>query len=98
MSVHVNLKGLLNFLKVLAVNVRGIECYGRLDQIRILLVKHMVSVAVLTETETNHSIAETTHIDGFKAFCPPATVTGPSGKEVGVILMISNRLLSASKP
>ena len=77
-----------NILKILSVNVRGIECSGRLDQIRDLLVKHLVSVAVITETETTHNIAETTNIDGFKVFCPPGTVTGPKDKEVGVILMI----------
>jgi hypothetical protein len=55
-------------------------------------------VAVLTETETSHSIAETTNIEGFKAFCPPNSVTGPPGKEVGVILMISNKLAASAKP
>ena len=85
-------------LNVLTANIRGIECYGRLDQIRILLVKHNVSVAVLTETETSHTVAETTNIEGFKAFCPPASVTGPSGKEVGVTMLISNELTSVSKP
>ena len=85
-------------LHVLAINVCGIDCYGRIDQIHILLVKHLVSVAVLTETETSHSIAETTNIDGFKAFCPPSSVTGPSGKEAGVIMLISNDLSLASKP
>ena len=85
-------------LRILAVNIRGIECYGRLEQIRILLIKHQASVAVLTETETSHSIAETTNIEGFKAFCPPTSVTGPLGKEVGVILMISDKLAAAAKP
>ena len=55
-------------------------------------------MAVLTETETSHSIAETTSIEGFKAFCPPNSVTGPPGKEVGVILMISNKLAASAKP
>ena len=29
-------------LKALTANIRGIECYGRLEQVRILLVKHQV--------------------------------------------------------
>ena len=57
-----------NMLKVLAVNVRGIECFGRLDQVKILLDKYSVSVALLTVTETTHSMAQTTDIEGFKAF------------------------------
>ena len=86
-------------LKVLAVNIGGIKCFGRLDQIQILLLKHSISVAVITETETTHSIAETTSVEGFKAFCPPSSVTCPSNcKEVGVILMLSNELYPASKP
>ena len=85
-------------LKVLTVNIRGIECYGRLDQVQLLLVKHLVSVAALTETETSHSIAQTTHVKGFKAFCPPSSVTGPQSKEVGVILMIDDSLASDCKP
>ena len=85
-------------LKVLAVNVQGIECFGRSEQIQNLLVKHTVSVAVLTEMETSHSIAETTYLEGLKAFCHPFSVTGPPKKEVGVILMVSNQLASASKP
>ena len=92
------LKNSLQALNILAANIRGIECYGRLNQIQILLVKYNVSVAVLTETETSHTVAETTNIEGFKAFCPPASVTGPPGKEVGVTMMISNDLTSVSKP
>ena len=87
----------VNTLKVLALNIRGIECAGRLDQIQTLLIKHSIAVAVLTETETSHSIAETTNTENFKSFCPPTCVTGPHGKEVGVILMVSNKLSSASK-
>ena len=94
-SVHDDKKDLLN---VLAVNVQGIECYGRLDQVQILLVNNLVSVAVLTETETTHSIAESSNIEGFRAYCPPTCVIGPIGKEVGVMLMISNKLSSATKP
>ena len=83
-------------LKVLTVNIQGLECFGRLEQIRTLLVKHSVSVAVVTETETSHSIAETSNIEGFKAFIPPKSVTGPLKKEVGVIVMISNELSLAT--
>ena len=36
-------------------------------------------------------------MEGFRALCPPATVTGPPGKEVGVIMMISDDLASSSK-
>ena len=58
-----NVTDLKSVLKVLTVNVRGVECVGRLDQIQILLVKNLVSVAVLTETETNHLTAESSNID-----------------------------------
>ena len=57
-----------------------------------------MSVAVLSETETSHSIAKTANIEGFQAFCPPDSVTGPSKKECGVILMVSNMLSVACKP
>ena len=67
-------------------------CNGRLEQIRNVLVKHDISIAILSETETTHSIAETTNIEGFKAFCPPTSVTGPSGKEVGVLILVSNNV------
>ena len=97
-SADINVQNDTNLLKVLSVNIRGIECSGRLDQIRHLLVKHSVSGAVLTETETTHEITETTNIDGFRSFCPPSCVTGPQGKEVGVTLMISDELSSSSKP
>ena len=92
------MKNLEPISRILAVNVRGIECNGRLEQIRVLLTKHHASVAVLSETETSHSIAETTSIEGFKAFCPPNSVTGPPGKEVGVILMISDKLAASARP
>ena len=84
--------------KVLALNACGITCSGRLEQIRDILIKYDVSIAVLSETETTHSIAATTSIDGFKAFCPPTSVTGPSGKEAGVIILVSNNLASDVKP
>ena len=82
---------------VIAINVCGIECNGRLEEIRLLLVKYSVDVAILSETETSHSYASTTSIDGFKAFCPPKYVTGPPGKEVGVIVLVSEKLASSCK-
>ena len=90
-------KSLESILKVLSINIQGIECIGRPEQIQILLAKYLIEVAVLTETETSHSYAKTTNIQGFKSFPPPSCVSGPSGKEVGVIMMISNRLSSACK-
>ena len=39
-----------------------------------------------------------TTITRTKYHCPPPCVTGPHGKECGVILMISNKLSSAAKP
>ena len=53
---------------------------------------------MLTETETSQSTAASANIEGCKPFCPPASVTGPSGKEVGVIMMLSDNLISYSKP
>ena len=35
-------------------------------------------------------------MEGFRALCPPKTVTGPPGKEVGVIMMVSADLASSS--
>ena len=84
-------------LKVLTVNVRGIESNGKLEQIRLLLTKHEASIAVITETETTHTYASTTHMEGWKAFCPPESVTGPQNKEAGVIMMVANELASVSK-
>ena len=83
-------------MKILALNVRGIECNGRTDQIQILLKKYQVSVAILSECETNHDYASTTHLEGYRAFCPPRSVSGPSGKECGVIMMVSTDLASSS--
>ena len=80
------------------MNIHGIEFFGKLEQIRTLLIKNPVSVAVLSETVTSHSIAHSTSIEDFKAFCPPASVTGPLKKEVCVILMVSNKLSSVTKP
>ena len=82
-------------LNCLAVNVRGIMCHGRSEQARLLMIKHKASVAILSETETTHSYSATTHIEGFRALCPPKTVTGPPGKEVGVIMMVSDLGLSS---
>ena len=65
----------------------------------LLLKKYQASLAILTETETNQSYAKTTNLEGFRAFCPPMCVSGPSaGKEVGVIMMVSNNLASSSIP
>jgi hypothetical protein len=83
-------------LNVLALNVRGIMCHGRSEQVRLLMIKHKVSVAILSETETTHSYSATTHMEGFRALCPPTTVTGPPGKEVGVIMMVSADIASSS--
>ena len=75
-------------LNVLAVNIRGIMYHGRSEQDHLLIIKHKVLIAILSETETTHSYSATTHIEGFRALCPPKTVTGPPGKEVGVIMMV----------
>ena len=61
------------------------------------MTKHEASIAVITETETTHSYASTTHMEGWKAFCPPESVTGPQNKEAGVIMMVANELASVSK-
>ena len=37
-------------LNVLTINVRGIECNGRIEQVRSLLVKYQISIAVLSES------------------------------------------------
>ena len=82
-------------LNVLAVNIRGIMYHGRSEQDHLLIIKHKVLIAILSETETTHSYSATTHIEGFRALCPPKTVTGPPGKEVGVIMMVSDLGLSS---
>ena len=86
-----------NLLNVIAINVCGIECSGRLEEIRLLLVKYGVDVAILSETETSHSLAATTNLEGYKAFCPQNSVTGPPGKEAGVIVLVSEKLASSCK-
>ena len=83
-------------LNILALNIRGIECHGKLEQTKDLLNKYHASVGILSETETTHKYAATTNIEGFRAFCPPETVKGPPGKEVGVIMLVSNKLASAA--
>jgi exonuclease III len=83
-------------LSVLALNVRGIMSHGRSEQARLLMIKHKVSIAILSETETTHAYSATTHMEGFRALCPPTTVTGPPGKEVGVIMMVSADIASSS--
>ena len=82
-------------LNVLAVNIRGIMYHGRSEQDHLLIIKHNVLIAILSETETTHSYSATTHIEGFRALCPPKTVTVPPGKEVGVIMMVSDLELSS---
>ena len=77
-------------LKILTLNVSGLKSYGRIDQVRNLLVKHKIDVAVLTETEISHGMAKTFNIDGYKVFCPPHFTTGPRGKEAGVITLVAN--------
>jgi hypothetical protein len=71
-------------------------CHGRSEQVRLLMIKHQVSIAILSETETTHTYSATTHMEGFRALCPPKTVTGPPGKEVGVIMMVSADLASSA--
>ena len=61
-------------INVLALNVRGIMCHGRSEQARLLMIKHKASITVLSETETTHTYAKTTHMEGFRALCPPTTV------------------------
>ena len=41
-------------IKTLTLNVSGLKSYGRIDQVRNLLIKHKIDVAVLTETEISH--------------------------------------------
>ena len=83
-------------LKVLAVNVHGIK--NKHLHVLNLLNKNKCSLAVLSEVETTHQKAATSHMEGFCAFCPPTTVTGPPDKEVGVLMLISNNLASSAKP
>ena len=71
-------------------------CQGRPEQVRLLLNKYKASLAILSETETTHAYAATCHMEGFRAFCPPTSVTGPQNKEAGVIMMVSEDLASAS--
>lgn len=85
-----------NFLKVLAVNVEGLQ--NKHLSVHNLLTKYNCSIAVLSEVETSHLTAATAHMEGFRAFCPPKTVTGPPEKEVGVLMMISNEMSSSAKP
>ena len=77
-------------LKILTLNVCGLKSYGRIDQVRNLLIKYKIDVAVLTETEISHDMAKTFNIDGYKVFCPPHFTTGPRGKEAGLITLVSN--------
>ena len=63
-----------------------------------MLTKYNCSVAILSEVETTHGKAATAHMEGFRAFYPPSTVTGPPEKEVGVLMMVSNNLASSAIP
>ena len=80
----------LSKLKFIAVNVENLQ--NKHVHVLNLLKKFDCSLAVLSEVETSHSYAATAHMEGFRAFCPPTTVTGPPGKEVGVIMMVANKL------
>ena len=55
-----------------------------------LLLKHQISVAVLTETEVSHDIAKIFNIEGYTVFCPPPFTTGPTGKEAGLVILVLN--------
>ena len=94
-SVHEGKKGKDN-LKILAINVQGIE--NKHLQIHNLVSKYKCSIAVHSEVETLHDNATTAHMQDFQAFCPPKTVTGPPGKETGVLMMVSNTLAASAKP
>ena len=89
-------KSVDNNLKILAVNVENLE--SKHLQIQNLLMKYQCSIAVLSETETTHEKAATAHMQGFKAFCPPSSVTRPPGKEAGVLMLVSNTLATSAKP
>ena len=80
----------LGCLNILTLNVCGLNSYGLIDQVKNLLSKYKISVAVLTETEISHEIAETFNIEGYTVFCPPSFTTGPKGKEAGLIVLVSN--------
>ena len=83
-------------LKVIAVNVEGL--HNKYLHVSNLLSKYKCSLAVLSEVETSQSIASSSHIEGFRAFCPPKTVTGPKDKEVGVLNLVANDLVSSAIP
>ena len=73
----------------------GLKSYGRIDQVRNLLLQHEISIAVLTETEVSHELAKTFNMEGFTAFCPPPFTTGPIGKEAGLVILVSNDIASS---
>ena len=85
-------------MRILTLNVASIKSFGRMDQVRFLLSKYKISVAVLTETEVSHDIAKTCNIEGYKLFCPPSSTTGPKGKECGVIIFVSNEFAISTIP
>ena len=85
-----------NVLNILTLNVCGLKSFGSIDQVRNLLLKYQISVAVLTETEVSHEIAKTFNIEGFTVFCPPPFTTGPRGKEAGLIILVSNEIATCT--
>ena len=56
-------------LNALAINVRGIMCHGRSEQVRLLMIKHKILIAILSEKETTHAYAATTkrRVSGLSA-------------------------------
>ena len=77
-------------LNVLTFNVCGLKLYGRIDQVRNLLLHYKISIAVLIETD----IFKIFNIEGFTVFCPPPFTTGPKGKEAGAVILVSNDIAS----
>lgn len=80
----------------MAVNVQGLQ--NKHLHVLNLMTKCKTSNAILSEVETTHGKAATSHMNGYRAFCPPSTVTGPPEKEVGVLMLISDSLATSAKP
>ena len=80
----------------MAVNVQGLQ--NKHLHVLNLMTKYKTPIAILSEVETTHGKAATSHMDGYRAFCPPSTVTGPPEKEVGVLMLISDNLATSAKP
>ena len=83
------------YLNIITLNVCGSKSHGRIDQVKNLLLKYKVSIAVLTETEVSHEMAKTFNIEGYTVYCPPSFTTGPKGKEAGLIMLVSNDIASS---